>query len=455
MATWAQYLGEKRDRFVDQLLELLRIPSISTDPAYKTETRRAALWVAARLQTAGLEHVKVMETAGHPVVYGDWLHAPGQPTVLIYGHYDVQPADPLELWASPPFEPVVRDGRVYARAASDMKGNLLLTIVACEAMLRTTGALPVNVKFIFEGEEEVGSPNLVPFVAAHKELLACDLAVSADSGQYSEDQPALLVGLRGLAGLQIDVRVGSSDMHSGIMGGIAANANQVLVDILSALKAPDGKITVDGFYDDVLPLSDADREMMAHIPDDTALSVRANGLKADAGEAGFTPRERNWARPTLDINGIWGGFQGDGVKTVIPCEAHAKITCRLAHGQSPSRVIELLTAHIGRHTPLTADVSVTPVAGQAIPYLIPADHFGLKAANSALTRVYGRPPFLMRMGASVPVTAIFLQVLGVYTVSYGFSQFDEKMHAPDEFVRLSNFEKGQQAYCLLLEALAR
>lgn len=455
MATWAQYLGEHRDSFVEQLVELLRIPSISTDPAYKTETRRAADWVAARLQAAGIEHVKVMETGGHPVVYGDWLHAPGQPTVLIYGHYDVQPADPLALWSSPPFEPVVRDGRVYARAASDMKGNLLLTIVACEAMLRTTGALPVNVKFIFEGEEEIGSPNLVPFIAAQKELLACDLAVSADSGQYSEEQPALLVGLRGLAGLQIDVRVGSSDMHSGIMGGIAANANQVLVDILSTLKAPDGKITVDGFYDDVVPLSDGDREMMARIPDDTAHYVRANGLKADAGEPGFTPRERNWARPTLDINGIWGGFQGDGVKTVIPCEAHAKITCRLAPGQSPSRVIELLTAHIRRQTPPTADLSVTPLAGQAVPYLIPADHFGLSAANSALTRLYGRSPFLMRMGASVPVTAIFLQVLGVYTVSYGFSQFDEKMHAPDEFVRLSNFEKGQQAYCLLLEALAR
>jgi acetylornithine deacetylase/succinyl-diaminopimelate desuccinylase-like protein len=453
--SWQAYLAEGKDRFQNELLDLLRIPSLSTDPAHRADLRRAVGWVASRLQGAGIEHVAVMETGGHPVVYGEWLHAAGKPTVLIYGHYDVQPADPLDLWTAPPFEPSIRDGRVYARGASDMKGNLLLPLIACEALLRTEGTLPVNVKFLFEGEEEIGSPNLAPFIASQRDLLACDMAISADSGQFSEGQPALLTGLRGLVGVQIGVRSAATDLHSGLMGGVAPNAIQALAQIIGALKDPDGTISVDGFYDDVRPLTLAEQEAMARIPDDLADLAAKAGLLAVCGEPGFTPRERNWGRPTLDVNGIWGGFQGEGIKTVIPCEAHAKVTCRLVPDQQPEAVLEQLMAHIRRSAPPEVAVTVTPLPGQGKPYLIPSDHPGMAAAERALLALYGKAPYQMRFGATVPVTAIFQQVLNVYTVSYGFALMDERMHAPDEFLRLSSFEKGQTGFCLLLKELAQ
>jgi acetylornithine deacetylase/succinyl-diaminopimelate desuccinylase-like protein len=453
--SWQAYLTEQNERFEAELVDLLRIPSLSTDPAHRAEVRRAAGWVAARMDAAGIEHAAIMETAGHPVVYGDWLHAPGRPTVLIYGHYDVQPADPLDLWTTPPFEPSVRDGRIYARGASDMKGNLLLPLIACEALLKTEGALPVNVKFLFEGEEEVGSPNLAPFIAAHRDLLACDMAINADSGQFSEEQPAVLVGLRGLIGVQIDVRSAGTDLHSGLMGGIAPNAIAALTQIIGALKRPDGTIAIEGFYDEVRPLTPEEKEAIARIPDATAAMAQQAGIKAPVGEPGFTPQERNWVRPTLDVNGIWGGYQGEGIKTVIPCEAHAKVTCRLVPDQQPETALEQLTAAIRRAAPPEVEVTVTPLPGQGRPYLIPADHPGMAAAERALTALYGKAPHPMRMGASVPVTAIFQQVLDIYTVGFGFALFDERMHAPNEFLRLSSFAKGQTGFCLLLTELAR
>ncbi len=455
MAIWQDYLTHHRDRFLAEFQELLAIPSVSTNPARMTDVRRAAVFTADRLRQAGFSNAAVHETTGHPVVLASWLEAPGKPTVLVYGHFDVQPPEPLELWTSPPFEPEVRDGRIYARGASDMKGNLMLAVAACEAWLKTSGQLPVNVRFLLEGEEEVGSASLPDFITAHRDLLQADLAVSADSGQPGEDQPMLLTALRGLTGLQVDVRTARTDLHSGLLGGIAPNALHAMVEILGSLRDSEGRIAVAGFHDDVRPLSEADRREIADIPDDTPLLLGYAGIAAAVGDPDYTPRERNWVRPTLDVNGLWGGYEGEGSKTVIPCEAHAKITCRLVPDQDPARVQELVRSHILRHAPQGAEVSFQSLAGGALPYHIPDDHPGQAAAQRALTALYGKLPLHYRMGASVPITAMLHALLGIHTVSYGFGMFDENMHAPNEFMRLRNFELGQTGFALLLEELGR
>ena len=455
MSQGPAYLEESRQRFLSEFLELLRIESVSTDPARRQDVQTAAQWTAQRLRRAGIEHVEVFETAGHPVVCGDWLHAPGKPTVLFYGHFDVQPPDPVSLWTTPPFAPEVRDGRVYARGASDMKGNLLLGIWACEAHLQDGGELPLNVKFLLEGEEEIGSPSLPAFIATHRELLKTDTVVSLDAGQAGDDQPALFVALRGLCGVQIDVRSALADAHSGLMGGLLPNAAHALVRILDSMRGPAGEILVEGFYDNVRPLTAQQRAEMAAIPDDAEAIRLAMGAKALVGERDYTPRERNWARPTLDVNGLWSGFQEDGIKTVIPSEAHAKITCRLVPDQDPERVRELLAEHVCRHAPPEVDVVVRPLPGQAKPYLLPQDHLGGAAAERVLRRIYGRSPLHLRMGASVPAVAVLREELGAYTVSFGFSQFDERMHAPDEFYRLRSLGVGARAVYELIAEMAR
>jgi len=336
MTTWETYLAEHQSQFLDELLDFIRIPSISALPEHAADVQQAGEWVATRLAAAGAEHVEVMPTGGHPVVYGDWLHAPGKPTILLYGHFDVQPTDPLDLWTNPPFEPVVRDGRIYARGASDDKGGMLIPILAVEALLKAEGSLPVNVKFIFEGQEEIGSPQLADFMTAHRERFACDLVVSADGLQWSEDEPNLIVGLKGLSGMQIDVQGANSDLHSGLHGGGVQNPIHALVRILDSMRSPEGKILVEGFYDDVVPLSKADRALIAEVPYDEEAYKAELGIEEVFGEPGYTTRERIWARPTLEINGIWGGFQGEGTKTVLPNEAHAKISCRLVANQNPA-----------------------------------------------------------------------------------------------------------------------
>lgn len=348
MPAWEAYLAANRPKFLDGLLEFLRIPSVSALPDRADDVQRAARWVADRLQSAGVEGVRILPTGGHPVVYGEWLHAPDKPTILIYGHFDTQPADPLELWTSPPFEPAIRDGRVYARGASDDKGNMLAPILAVEAMLQADGALPVNVKFFFEGQEEIGSPQLPAFVAAHRELLACDLAVSADSVQWAEDQPAILVGLRGTCAIQIDVYGARTDLHSGLYGGLVANPIHALISLLASMRDTEGRILVEGFYDRVVTLSAEERAAIAAVPFDEAAYRDQLGVSALVGEPGYTPRERNWVRPTLEVNGIWGGFQGEGVKTVLPNEAHAKITCRLVPNQEPEQIVQALVSHVER-----------------------------------------------------------------------------------------------------------
>lgn len=453
--SWQEYLTANNDRFLNELLDFLRIPSISSLPEHASDVRKAGEWVMDRMEAAGIEHIEMMETDGHPVVYGDWLHAPGQPTVLIYGHFDVQPVDPLELWESPPFEPAIRDGRLYARGANDDKGNMLTPILATEALLQSDGKLPINVKYFFEGQEEIGSPTLPPFVAANKEKFACDMVVSSDGGQYSDTQPELAVGLRGLAALQIDVRGPSADVHSGMYGGAINNPAHALVQILASMRSPEGKILVEGFYDRVRELTEEDRAQIAAVPHSDEEFLGKIDVDAPYGEPGFSTLERIWARPTLEVNGIYSGFQGQGVKTVLPSEAHAKITCRLVADQNPAEIVELITKHIHAHTPAGVEVTVRPEASGADPYLMPADHPGNVAARDVHLELYDKEPLYVRSGGSIPFCSLFQKELGVYTVNFAFALNDEKQHSPNEFFRLHNFERGQKAYCLLLERLGR
>jgi acetylornithine deacetylase/succinyl-diaminopimelate desuccinylase-like protein len=450
---WETYLQENKPRFLEEYLELLRIPSISAQPENAADVARAAEWVARRLSDAGLEGARVMPTGGHPVVYAEWLHAPGKPTVLIYGHLDVQPVDPLHLWTTPPFEPAIREGRVYARGASDNKGNLLPAILAVEALLATAGELPVSCKFLVEGQEEIGSPQLPGWVAAHKDLLACDLALNSDGSQWTETEPALLTGLRGICGLEIDIEGARSDLHSGGYGGSIQNPLHALAELLASMHTPQGRVAVAGFYDDVEPLTDPVRTRIAAVPFDDAEYKARIGVDELFGEPGYTTLERRWVRPTLEVNGLWGGFQGEGIKTVLPNEAHAKITCRLVPNQEPKKTAGLLVAHIEAHKPRGVRVTARPEASAARPYRVPADHPGNQAARAVLARLYGREPYHIMMGGSVPVCGILLEHLGAYAISFGFGLNDEQVHAPNEFHRLASFERAQRAYCLLLEEL--
>lgn len=455
MVTWQRYLDDQHDRFLAELLAFLRIPSISALPAHSNDVREAAEWVAARLRSAGIDEVRILPTDGHPLVYAEWLHAPGKPTILIYGHFDTQPVDPLHLWSHPPFEPWLDRGRVYARGASDDKGNMLAPILAVEALLQSDGTLPVNLKFCFEGEEEIGSRNLPAFVAANRDLFACDLVLSADGTQWSEDQPSLLVGLRGICAVQIEVQGATTDLHSGFYGGAVPNAIHALVELLGSVRSVDGQILVDGFYDAVRPLTTEDRTLIGAVPFDVGSYLAQIGVSEPIGEPGYTTLERIWARPTLEINSVTGGFQGQGIKTVIPNRAQATITCRLVPDQEPAEIAARLVAHAERHAPQGVEVIARPSASGSRPYLVPRDHPGLQAAHTVLAELYNNEPYYTRLGASIPACDIFLRTLGVYTVILSFALEDEQFHAPDEFFRLRSFTRGQQAYCKILQQLGR
>lgn len=455
MATqiWDQYLQEHQESHLAELLDFLRIPSISSLPDHAADVRFAGEWIANRLRSIGIENVQIMETGGHPVVYADWLHADDKPTIMIYGHFDTQPVDSLDLWTDPPFEPVIKDERIYARGASDDKGNMFVPILAVEALLKTDGALPVNLKFFFEGQEEIGSPQLPGFIETHRDQFACDMVVSADGGQFSEEQPELIIGLRGLAAMQIDVKGASTDLHSGLYGGAVANPLHSLAEILASMRSADGKIQVEGFFDGVLDLGEDDRARIADVPSDDEALMRELGITGLFGEPGYSTLERRWARPTLEINGMWGGFQGAGVKTVLPNKAHAKITCRLVANQTPARIVEAITVHVEKHTPLGVVATVTPEESGANPYLMPTDHPGNRAASAVHQDLYGKKPFYVRSGGSIPFCSLFKDLLGVYTVSFAFALNDEGAHAPDEFWRINSFERGKRAYCMLLHEL--
>jgi acetylornithine deacetylase/succinyl-diaminopimelate desuccinylase-like protein len=373
---------------------------------------------------------------------------------MIYGHFDTQPVDPLDLWDDPPFEPTVKEGRIYARGASDNKGNMLAPIIAAEAILKSDGQLPVNLKFLFEGQEEIGSPQLPEWMAAQKERLACDLVVSADGLQWAEDQPIILTGLRGVCALQIDVKGAASDVHSGLYGGSILNPIQALTQVLASMHGKDGRILVEGFYDRVRAISETERAQIEAVPFDAARYQRELGVKGLFGETGYSTYERAWVRPTLEFNGIWGGFRGEGVKTVIPSEAHAKISCRLVPDQQPEQIVGLIERHVEKYTPPGVTMTVRIAPSRANPYAIPYDHPGNRAVYAVHQALYDKAPFYLRNGGTIPVCALFQQVLNVYTVNFAFGLNDENIHAPNEFWRLKSYTFAQKAYGMLLEALS-
>ena len=455
MALWQDYLTKHRSRFITELCDFVRIPSISADPTHKDDVVAAAGWVASRLRAAGAENVSVMPTGGHPCVYGDWLHAGvSQPTILIYGHFDVQPAVPLELWTTPPFDPDIRDEKVFGRGASDDKGGMLIPILSFEAMMKTDGKLPVNIKFIFEGQEEIGSPNMPDFVAENRTLLAADMIFSSDGLQWTADEPNIVVGLKGLSSMELKVTGAKSDLHSGLHGGAVANPLLALSQILAGLKNAEGDILVEGFYKGVQELTDEDRAEIASVPYNEANYMAELGVDALHGEPGYSTRERAWARPTMDVNGIWGGYQGEGSKTVLPNEARAKITCRLVDGQEPQEVFEAIVSHAKKICPTGVKFSAERLVGSGTPFRVPRNHNASEMVRQVLEEVYGMAPYVTRLGGSIPIISTFLQEIGVHTTMFGFSIGDENLHAPNEFFRLRNFDRGQKAYCRLLEKLA-
>lgn len=454
MSAWQDYLKENKDAHLEELIEFCTIPSISSLPEYADEVRRAGEWTLKRFKKAGLENGAMYETGGHPVVYGDWLHAEGRPTILIYGHFDTQPVDPLNLWSSPPFEPTLRDGRLYARGATDDKGNMFAPLTVIEAMLKTGGELPINVKFFSEGQEEIGSPTLPGWVAENKDLLNADMVISADGGQWSEDQGALQIGFRGLAALQVDLEGPSSDVHSGIYGGAIANPIHALVRLLDTMRGSDGRILVEGFYDDVREPGPEEKARMDEVPFDEREFLEETGAESLFGEPGYSTYERQWVRPTLEVNGIGGGFQDEGIKTVLPSKAMAKISCRLVPDQDPGNIKDLVAAHIKKHCPAGVRVKVTKLSSEAFPYIMDSGHPGLEAAREVLKKIYGQEPYWIRTGGTVPVCSLFQRLVGMDTILFGFGLNDENQHGPDEFIRLASFYKAQEAYGMIMEKLA-
>jgi acetylornithine deacetylase/succinyl-diaminopimelate desuccinylase-like protein len=446
-------LRENHDRILARLIEFAAIPSVSTDPAYASDMRAAATWVARELAASGPIAVRTIETAGNPVVYGEWLGAPGKLTVLVYGHYDVQPPDPLEKWHSPPFTPTVRDGRLYARGVSDDKGPMLIPIKVARGFLSVTGALPINVKFMFEGEEEIGSKHLEAFIETHKELLAADFVLSADGAMWRINEPSLTVASRGLAGLELTLTGASKDLHSGRHGGGVANPLHAMAQLVASLHDANGRVTVTGFYDRVVELAPDERAAIKALPFDEAAYLKQVGAPAAFGEPGYSTLERQWARPTLEVNGMWGGYQGPGQKTVIPSEAHAKITCRLVPNQDPAEVIALVQKHLESHVPPGTTLSVNVSDHGARPASIARSHPALKTATSALTTVYGVPPLIVRMGGTVPISELCQRHMSLDTVFFSFSTADEDYHAPNEFFRIHRLHEGLEAWARLWSLL--
>lgn len=444
MSDVSGYIDREMSRFEEELFEFLRIPSVSARSEHTGDTRKAAEWVADRMRDAGLSS-SVMETPGHPVVLGEWKEAgPEAPTLLIYGHYDVQPPEPLDEWVSPAFEPTVREGNLFARGASDDKGQLFLHIKALEAQLKGSGSLPVNVVMVAEGEEEVGSPNLVPFVEAYRERLACDAVVVSDSSMFAQGLPSLLFSLRGLAYFEIHVQGPAGDLHSGTYGGAVVNPGNVLARIVDSLKNDDGSIAIPGFYDDVMDWDEKARAAIKELPFDMAEFREEVGAPGLNGEAGFTLLERLWIRPTCDVNGLLCGYTGEGAKTVLPARAMAKVSFRLVPDQNPARVAELLRAHIARTAPPEVEVRVEDLHGGR-PWKAELEGKFFEAAQAALRKAFGTDPVLTGEGGSIPIVVDFQEILEAPVLLMGFAPPGANMHAPNEWIPLENFEKGIRA----------
>ncbi len=442
-----KYLTKNREKFNKDLLDFISIPSIAALPEHYKDVQRAAVWLRDRMLKAGIENMEIMDTGGQPAVYGDWLHAGSdKPTVLIYGHFDVQPVDPLDLWNIDPFKPIIKDNKIYGRGASDDKGSMFIPIVVFESIFKTSETFPFNIKFIFEGEEEVASPNMPEFVSKNVDKLKCDMIFSADGGQFSEDECELAVAYKGILGFDIEVTGPDTDKHSGLYGAAIANPVMALSQLIASMKNERGEIAVDGFYDDVIPLTSKDREEISRVPFDEKKFVEQTGAICLDGEIGYTPLERVSARPTIDLNGISGGYQGAGTKTVLPSKAFAKITCRLVADQKPKEVLKKIEKHVEKHLPSGVTGKVIPLQDEGDPLLIPSDLKSMKLAKEVLKNIYGKDPYIIRVGGSIPILSAFYRFLGVYTTTFSFQLNDENWHAPNEFFRLSSFYKGQEAY---------
>jgi len=448
-----RYLDDNRDRFVDDLKQALRIPSISAKPEHKGDVERCARHVADELRRVGMTVAEVIPTDGHPIVYAEWLGAPGKPTVLLYGHYDVQPPEPLELWKSPPFEPTMADGTIRARGACDDKGQVYMHIKAVESHLRVNGKLPVNLKMVIEGEEEVGSVSLEAFLRKNADRVRADVLVVSDTSMLDPGQPALCYGLRGILYTEVMLRATRRDLHSGEFGGSVPNAANALAALIAALKDGDGRITIPGFYDRVRSLEPKEREHLRALPFDAKAFLSEAGVVGDVGEKGYTTLERLWTRPTLDVNGIWGGYTAAGSKTVIPAVAQAKISMRLVPDQDPEELFPRFEAYVKKLAPPGAEVTVKDMHG-CKPFLVSPEHPSIKAAQRALQRAWGKPAVLIREGGSVPVMHTFSEILGLPCVLMGFGLHDDQVHAPNEKFSLSSFHGGTRSAAYLYEELA-
>ena len=436
------FVEKNQPRLLDELKTFLRIPSVSTLPEHVPDVLRAAQFVADSMKTAGLENIEIIATAKHPLVYADWLHAPGKPTVLCYGHYDVQPPDPLDEWITPPFEPTVRDGNIYARGSADDKGQMYMHIKAVEALLATTGTLPVNLKFLIEGEEEVGGESVAKFVAENPARLKADVALVSDTELFAEGLPTLCIGLRGLIYTEIEARGPSRDLHSGMYGGAAPNAVFGLIELLSKMKDADGKIQIPGMYDDVAPPTPAERSSWEHLPfDEKEFLKNEVGATRLTGEPGYSVFERTWARPTLEVHGIAGGFTGAGAKTVIPARATAKVSMRMVPHQDPEKIIAAYKKFVAENTPAGIQTEVRVLSwGPAI--MVNPDHPAIHVAAQAFRDILGKETVFIRSGGSIPIVGDFAKHLGIPTILMGFGLPDDGLHSPNEKYKVANYYAG-------------
>ncbi|HEY4310252.1 MAG TPA: dipeptidase [Pirellulales bacterium] len=453
MATLDEYLDEQAPRFEEELCQLLRIPSVSAMSAHKQDIRAAAGWVLKQFQSLGFKS-ELIETDGHPIVYAESSAVPGAPTVLVYGHYDVQPPDPLGEWISPPFEPTVRDGNLYARGATDDKGQMFTHIKSAEGWIKTAGRLPLNLKYIIEGEEEVGSANLDTFVDRNHERLACDIIVISDTSQFAPGQPAITYGLKGIAYFELRLTGPSQDLHSGVFGGAVTNPANALVRMLTALVNERGQVQLPGFYDDVLPITDTERAAMRKLNFDEKEFMRQLGVDALSGEEGFTTLERRWARPTCDINGLTSGYQGEGAKTVLPARASAKFSFRLVPNQDPHKVATTLQAFLEPRVPPGIKMELISFHG-APGVVVPLDSPYMDAAARAIEAGFGRRPVFIREGGSIPVVSTFHEKLGVDTLLLGWGQNDDNTHSPNEKFCLADFHRGIKASAHLWQEISK
>ncbi|TBL80391.1 dipeptidase [Paenibacillus thalictri] len=440
------YFTSNRQAHLEELSQFLRIPSISVGTEHKEHIRKAAAWLADSLKSGGMEHAQLLETGGNPVVYADWLHAPGKPTLLIYGHYDVQPSDPDDRWDSPPFEPTIRDGKLYARGATDDKGQLFIHMKAVAALLATEGKLPVNIKWCIEGEEEIASKHLFALLEKEAEKLQADAVVISDGPMQERGVPSILYGLRGLCGFQLDVTGPRHDLHSGLYGGGVQNPIFALSELLASMKNNEGTITIDGFYEGVEPLSEADRERFTTLKHDDAKVQRDLAVNALFGEAGYSFLERTTARPTLEIHTITGGFQGEGIKPIVPSSASAKLSCRLVDQQDPDRIFELIERHIELHKPAGVEVKLTLLV-KGKPFRVSTDNPYIQAAARAYEAGFGASPVFVRAGGSIPIVDSFSRLLEAPVVLMNFGLPDENLHAPNEHFHLENFDLGLRTVC--------